>query len=167
MIVLLWPALVLLLYTLQTHWFMFFESTQSPDLLLLFVLMYALDTGGKEGAGCGLMVGILQDVVTFSFFGYHIITRTLLGFLVGSAREKIFRDRIYTFIILVVMASFIVKLVYGVTLCIYTHELIPLGRFLLSTFKYVGWNILCALPVWILYRIVREIMERKFNPYYH
>ena len=163
----LWPLLVLLLFSLETHWFMFFKSTQAPDLLLLFLLLFSLDVGGKRGARCGFFLGILQDVVTMSFFGYHIITRLLLGLFIGGNREKIFKDKISTFFILVAVVSILLKGCRSVFLLIYQGHAVPWGSLFFETMKFVGWNLLCTIPMWVLYGIIRDFIDRRENPYYH
>ena len=42
-----WLLFTLFLFTLENHWFLFFNTTQSPDLLLLFLLLYAMDQGKR------------------------------------------------------------------------------------------------------------------------
>ena len=74
-----WLFFTLFLFTLENHWFLFFNTTQSPDLLLLFLLLYAMDRGKRNGAVYGLGIGALLDVVTFSYFGWHMVTRAALG----------------------------------------------------------------------------------------
>ncbi|MCI2109957.1 MAG: rod shape-determining protein MreD [Acidaminococcaceae bacterium] len=163
----LWPLLALLLFAVQIHWFMFFSSTQAPDLLLLFLLLFSLDTGGRRGARCGFFIGTLQDVVTFSFFGYHMITRLLLGFLIGSSRERIFKDKIATFFVLVAVVSIFLKIVTAIFLMLYRGHMFPWGPILSGTLKYMGWNLLCSVPMWIIFRILRDYIGRRENPYYH
>ncbi len=163
----LWLILVLSLYAAQTHWFMFFRSTQAPDLLLLFLLLFSLDRGGKSGARCGFFIGVLQDVVTFTFFGYHMITRLFLGLFLGANKEKIFKDRLVTFFVLVAIISIFMKIVTTVFVMLYQGHMFPLVPVLLSTVKYMGWNLLCSIPMWIIYRIIRDYIGQRENPYYH
>lgn len=163
----LWPLLVLLLFSIQTHWFMFFRTTQAPDLLLLFLLLFSLDAGGKRGARCGFLIGVLQDVVTFSFFGYHMVTRLLLGLFIGASRERIFKDKITTYFILVVAISLLSKLMTAVFLLIYRGHMLPWSSLLSSIMKFMGWNLLCSIPMWIIFRLLRDYIGRKENPYYH
>ena len=89
-----WLFFTLFLFTLENHWFLFFNTTQSPDLLLLFLLLYAMDRGKRNGAVYGLGIGALLDVVTFSYFGWHMVTRAALGYLIGKNRVNMFVDRL-------------------------------------------------------------------------
>ena len=45
----LWLFLNLFLFSLKTHWFLLFTTYDSPDFLLLLLILYALDQGGRKG----------------------------------------------------------------------------------------------------------------------
>lgn len=163
----LWPLFALVLFAVQTHWFMLFQTTQAPDLLLLFLLLFALDAGGKRGARCGFFLGALQDITTFSFLGYHILTRFLLGLFIGGNREKIFKDKLPTFFVLVAIVSVVMKSITTIFLVIYHGHLFSLWPMVYNTVKFVGWNLLCSVPMWVIYRMLRDYIDRRENPYYH
>ena len=164
--VLIWPILTLLLYTLQSSWFLFFNTTQVPDFLLILVLLISLEEGVQGGALTGLAVGALQDVITLSFFGYHIITRLLIGVSVGLLRGNIFKDSLPTFLVLTALASALLKLINIVFLMIYQKELLPLWPFFYNMLKYIGWNIVIAIPMWIADKVVVEMQRRRQHRYY-
>lgn len=162
-----WPFLVLILLVLQSTWFMFFNSAQAPDLLLLFVLLYSLDAGAKDGALCGLCVGALQDILTISLFGFHSITRLLIALFVGASHGSVFKDRPTTFVMLVGIVSIFIKVVYAIVLMLYNWEIFNVSLLVINSIKYVLWNLLCALPVWFVYNVIKEWLWQKANPYYH
>ncbi len=164
---LIWPFLVIFLLGLQSTWFKLFNSAQAPDLLLLFVLLYSLDAGEKHGAICGFCVGAIQDVLTFSLFGFHIVTRCLVGLVVGASRGSVFKDRPITFVMLVGLTSVVIKVVYTVVLMLFNWEIFNVSTLLVNSGKYLLWNLVCALPVWFIYNIAKEWLWQKENPYYH
>ncbi len=164
---LIWPFLVLILLGIQSTWFRLFNSAQAPDLLLLFVLVYSLDAGAKNGAICGFCVGALQDVLTLSLFGFHSITRLLVGLFVGASRGSVFKDRPMTFVMLVGITSIIIKVVYTIVLMLFNWEIFNISILLVNSGKYILWNLLCALPVWFIYNVIKEWLWQKDNPYYH
>ena len=61
----LWLFLNLFLFSLKTHWFLLFTTYDSPDFLLLLLILYALDQGGRKGALYGIGMGLFLDVVSF------------------------------------------------------------------------------------------------------
>ena len=137
---LIWPFLVLILLGIQSTWFRLFNSAQAPDLLLIFVLVYSLDAGGKNGAICGFCIGALQDILTLSLFGFHSITRLLVGLFVGASRGSVFKDRPTTFVMLVGITSIIIKVVYTIVL------MLLIGRFSIFPFcLLIQENIYCGI----------------------
>lgn len=166
MSLLLWPLLALILYSVQTSWFMFFNTTQGPDLLLIFILICSLEDGPKAGLLAGLALGGLQDIVTFTFFGYHIVTRMLIAGVVGAMRDNIFKDQLSTFLILVGIVSAFVKVTHLVFLMIYQGEFLPIWPFVVDMVKYMGWNVLCAVPMWIAGKVFVEVIRRRENRMY-
>ena len=154
-IALLWFLFTLALFTLENHWFMFFTTTQSPDLLLLFLLLFALDQGERKGALYGLGIGALLDVVTFSYFGWHMVTRTLIGFVIGRNRMNMFADRLPTY-----------SCGYA-QLCVVQGRWLPLWPLLVLTVKCILWNCVCAPVMWFLYHRFKNRIRSRRDYYYH
>ena len=91
---LIWPVLFLLCLSLQmslpqNQWFKF-------DLPLLLIYCLAMLKGAFAGGIAGFFVGLLQDLLTGGIFGFHILTRTAIGYYVGYTKEKVFKDSIET-----------------------------------------------------------------------
>ena len=146
-----WLFFTLFLFSLENHWFMFFTTTQSPDLLLLFLLLYALDQGERGGTFYGLGIGALLDVVTFSYFGWHMVTRVFIGYVVGKNRLNMFADRLPTYLILTFMVTLLLRVATSLFLCIMQGRWLPFWPFLVLTAKSIGWNLICAPVMWFLY----------------
>ena len=89
---LIWPVLFLFLVMLQGALTVFYTSWVAFDLPLLALYGYSMLR--KEGSGtlAGLGIGLLQDALTPGIFGFHIMTRGLMGYLIGITREKVFKD---------------------------------------------------------------------------
>ncbi|MCH3950135.1 MAG: rod shape-determining protein MreD [Acidaminococcus sp.] len=157
----------LVLFSIQNHWFMAFTTWQSPDLLLLMLILYALKNGGKKGALYGLGIGTFLDVVTFSYFGYHIVTRTFLGAVIGKNRMNIFADRLPTYLILTAMTTLLLQVSHGLFLCVATRRWLPFFPFVGMTLRSIGWNLVCAPLVWVLYHKLQKRLQRRDTYYYH
>ena len=87
---LIWPVLFLLCLSLQmslpqNQWFKF-------DLPLLLIYCLAMLKGAFAGGIAGFFVGLLQDLLTGGIFGFHILTRTAIGYYVGYTKEKVFKE---------------------------------------------------------------------------
>lgn len=89
---LIWPVLFLFLMLLQGSMSVYYTGWLSCDLLLLAVYAYALLRGEKAGAVVGGITGLLQDAMTVGIFGFHILSRICVGYIVGLTKEKVFKD---------------------------------------------------------------------------
>lgn len=98
---LIWPVLFLFLLVIQGSSSVFYSGWISFDLPLVAVYCYALFAGETLGAAAGLGVGFLQDAMTTGIFGFHMLTRAIMGYFIGATKEKIFKDsyKVHVFII--------------------------------------------------------------------
>ena len=162
-----WLLFTLFLFTLENHWFLFFNTTQSPDLLLLFLLLYALDQGERRGAWYGLGIGALLDIVTFSYFGWHMVSRAALGYLVGRNRMNMFADRLPTYLILTGLVTLLLQVARGLFLWVALGRWLPLLPFVFLTLKSLAWNLVAAPVMWFLYHKLKKRVRSRMDYYYH
>lgn len=162
-----WLIFTLFLFTLENHWGLFFNTTQSPDLLLLFLLLYALDQGERRGAWYGLGIGALLDIVTFSYFGWHMVSRAALGYLVGRNRMNMFADRLPTYLILTGLVTLLLQVARGLFLCVALGRWLPLLPFVFLTLKSLAWNLVAAPVMWFLYHKLKKRVRSRMDYYYH
>ena len=167
LVALAWLFFTLFLFTLENHWFLFFNTTQSPDLLLLFLLLYALDQGERRGAWYGLGIGALLDIVTFSYFGWHMVSRAALGYLVGRNRMNMFADRLPTYLILTGLVTLLLQVARGLFLCVALGRWLPLLPFVFLTLKSLAWNLVAAPVMWFLYHKLKKRVRSRMDYYYH
>ena len=152
-----WLIFTLFLFTLENHWGLFFNTTQSPDLLLLFLLLYALDQGERRGAWYGLGIGALLDIVTFSYFGWHMVSRAALGYLVGRNRMNMFADRLPTYLILTGLVTLLLQVARGLFLCVWRWDAgCPCCPLCSLTLKSLAWNLVAAPVMWFLYHKLKK-----------
>lgn len=164
---LLWLFLTLFLFIVENHWFLFFPGSQSPDLLLLLLVVYALDQGARRGTFYGLGAGLLLDIVTFSYFGWHTITRGCIGLLVGHNRQNMFADRLVTYEILVGMLTLLLQVARGLFLCLALGRWLPFFPLAFLTLKTLFWNLVAGPVVWVAYRKMKPKVQRRLDYYYH
>jgi rod shape-determining protein MreD len=154
-----WPLAALLFLILQGTAFGTFTSSGWFDLPLLFVYGTAMLRGPKVGGLYGFVLGLLQDIFTLDVFGFHILTRTLIGYACGGIKEIVYRTN-YPYHAL---------FVFGISLAVRACFLIPqyflagdLNGWLLyygeTSLLYAGTNALLAMPLgWFLIRLDRWI----------
>ena len=64
------------------------------DLLLIWVVSYAMLTSSTEGLVFGLCVGLLLDLSIAYPFGLQILCKGLTGYLAGNFASTYFRDQL-------------------------------------------------------------------------
>ena len=83
-------ALLLALVALQTLSGLHLQVGRlSPDLFLLSAVYFAMRRGGAEGALAGMVLGGIQDCLSASLAGTNVLTKGLVGLVVGASREKV------------------------------------------------------------------------------
>ena len=68
--------------------------------------------GEVAGAIMGLGVGFFQDALTVNVFGFHMLSRTLIGLVVGLTKEKVFKENITYHLCSIALISFILRMVF-------------------------------------------------------
>lgn len=160
---LVWSLFLLLLLSLQTSWFAFFPgSTSAPDFLLLFVVFQAMYGGKKHGAFWGLAVGLIQDSLTPGTFGFHVFTRSLAGFVIGAAKERVFKDNIQGYLVFLTAAVLFARTAHLVLLLIIAQSPgVWLGGYLADALRYWLGNLLAGLLLWPVLRKIYNYLEKR------
>lgn len=76
-----------------------------PDLLLLVIVFNAFLRGYREGAFVGFCAGLLQDIITGSYIGLNALTYMAVGYLVGMAQSKLYKESSLIMMFLMLAAS--------------------------------------------------------------
>ena len=59
-----------------------------PDLVLVYVVSAALVGGRENGVFCGLLAGLLQDLLSVGLFGINAFSKMIVGLTVGLLERK-------------------------------------------------------------------------------
>ena len=65
-----------------------------PDFILIVVICISFISGAEEGTIFGFAGGLLKDIFSVHFLGINALTKTLIGYVAGTIREKIFSHHI-------------------------------------------------------------------------
>jgi rod shape-determining protein MreD len=76
-----------------------------PSLMLIISVFFGLQDGPLAGAVVGFACGLVEDSLSSGPMGVNALARTLLGFIVGSIRGRIFRDTLWYRISVLFLAS--------------------------------------------------------------
>lgn len=109
---LIWPVLFLFLMLLQGSMSVYYTGWLSCDLLLLAVYAYGKLLRGEKAGVVGGITGLLQDAMTVGIFGFHILSRICVGYIVGLTKEKVFKDNYLYHMSAIATITFILRFVY-------------------------------------------------------
>lgn len=65
-----------------------------PDLMLIVVICLSFISGTEEGVIVGFVGGLLKDIFSVHLLGINALVKTLIGFIAGVIREKIFSQHL-------------------------------------------------------------------------
>ena len=78
-----------------------------PDLALVFLVFSAHQHGSYLGQLSGFASGLVEDTLSLSPLGFHALLKTVVGYLTGLFRGKIFLDAVFVPMILAAAATVI------------------------------------------------------------
>ena len=159
---LIWPVLFLLLMLVQGAASAFYTGWLAFDLPLLALYAFAMLRGEKQGALVGLGVGFLQDAMTVGIFGYHMLSRAAVGFLVGLMKEKVVKDNAAFHMVVIALCSLGIRFGY------WWLELIRSGgrwgiffSYLWASVGFVVGNMLLVVPVVLIVKRVYQWIKEE------
>ncbi len=132
-----------------------------PDIALVLLVFFANLEGRMKGQLLGFGSGIIEDLLSLSPLGFNALIKTILGFLYGITRGKIFVDPLFMPIILVGIASVVKMLLSLILVAIFIGpEMIPItmgSRMWIEA----GFNCLLAPFVFAILKIFKIYRSRQ------
>lgn len=144
---LIWPVLFLLLLILQGAVSVIMTGWLRFDLLLTTVYGFALFQGESKGAGAGFFVGLLQDSMCVSVFGFHMLSRAAVGYFTGLTKNKVFQDSYFYHVLIIGGFSFCISSVSWVLTLLQGGNIHSWSSYLLDTAGYCIGNMLLVIPM--------------------
>lgn len=94
----------------------------TPDFALILLVFTANQHGSFRAETAGFASGLIQDFLSITPLGFHACTRTIIGFLYGVFKGKLFIDPILMPVILAAIATFLKALMGYLLLAIFSPE---------------------------------------------
>ena len=118
------------------------------DLVLLFVYAMAMLYGPQTGALTGAAAGLMYDFLSGAVFGFHTITRCMVGFVAGFIKGQVFKEHFaYHIVAALVITAGIRMLFFFVALFLTpAADLTFVGGYLQQSLAYCLGNILFVVP---------------------
>ena len=87
----------------------------NPDIALLILVFSASQHGSLKGEGAGFVTGLLRDFLSLAPLGFNAFVGTVMGYLYGISKGKLFVDPILMPVLLGTIAT-VVKAVLSILL---------------------------------------------------
>lgn len=122
-----------------------------PDLLLIFVINYALLHGCKKGSIYGCICGLLEDMYLGRFIGVNFLSKGLTAFVVGKFTTSVFKENMLVGVMGTLMGT-ILNILFMTFLAAVNFQNFALDfAFAVNVLWHISYNTLIAAPVYIWY----------------
>ena len=153
MIRLIVPVLAGILAILETTWLSEVSVFGArPDLILVFLTYHAHTRGVQRGQLAGFVVGLVEDSMSASPFGFFGLVRLGHGGIVGFTKGSVSGNTVFSPMILVGIAVIVRTAVTFLITALFSIEGLFDQVFSVTTFVEVVLTILVASPLFILFR---------------
>jgi len=76
-----------------------------PDLALVILVFYSTGKGKMDGQISGFITGLAEDFLSLSPPGFNSLIKTVIGFIYGSFKGKVFIDPVFFPVIMTAVAT--------------------------------------------------------------
>lgn len=128
-----------------------------PDLVLVVVVLSALAGGRETGLLCGVLGGLLQDLLSVGPLGFNVLTKMILGFGFGLYERKVNQGTLLVPVLAVAVATVFSSL-FAILHLLLHGQIRYIPTFLLMVFPATAYHILLAVPFQLL---LNRFMRRK------
>jgi len=142
-----------------------------PDLVVLLVMAWALNSSLEEGVIWAFAGGLLKDLLSAMPTGTSVVGLVILVFAIHFIRRQIYRVSIVSLVWITLLGSFFYQLTVLVMMLLMGFQSAALGRFgiavLASDLTYVifptmVYNLILIFPVyWLVRRIQKRVGRQK------
>jgi len=149
---------ILLLYIALAAQAVFFPGIK-PDIVLIIVCYYSLKYGRTKGVCFGAFAGLLIDTVSGFILGPHMLTKSLAGFFLKTARENLFQWNIYINTVAMVFLSFLNIVVVFLSLDLFSKISLA-NRTIGTSALEILYTVVFSLILYPFFKPEIEVAER-------
>lgn len=122
-----------------------------PDMVLVFVIFYALLNGGNKGALYGVFCGLLEDLYMGRFIGMNTISKAITAYIIGRFQGRVFEENVAVGIIGVILGSLINAILLFILAFMYFEIFHVDQSIIINIFYQTCYNTLITTPIYIWY----------------
>lgn len=94
-----------------------------PNTSLVIVIIVSILTGKRIGSITGLIIGMLQDIMFSSVIGVNSFIYFFIGYLIGIAEAKLYKDSILLPFIMSIASTFAYHLSYYIFMFFLNYDI--------------------------------------------
>lgn len=122
-----------------------------PDVILIFVVFYALFNGSSKGAMYGLICGLLEDLYMGRFIGLNALSKAIVAYTVSRLQGNVFRENVMVGVVTVMLSTLLNCLILGL-IALASFKVFNINSsILISVFYQTCYNTILAIPLYIWY----------------
>lgn len=122
-----------------------------PDMVLVFVIFYALLNGAEKGARYGLICGLLEDLYTGRFIGMNALSKAATAYIIGKLQGRVFEENVAVGIIGVILGSLLNACLLFILAFAY-FAVFNIDRSLFINIIYQSfYNVVITTPIYLWY----------------
>lgn len=122
-----------------------------PDLLLIFVVFYAIIYGSRKGFSYGFLCGLLEDLYVGRFIGMNALSKGLTAYVIGKLEVNVFKDNLLVGFGGVVLATVFNSILMLLIALLSMPHLVLDKSMLLDLSGQLVYNGLLSIPFYIWY----------------
>ncbi len=128
----------------------------TPDLALIILVFCANNEGSSYGQTEGFFSGLLQDLVSSAPLGFNSFIRTIVGYLFGLARGKIYMDAVLFPFLMALIATIIKGVISFLLIAVFLRDS-GISVFNIPFLIECGSNAVLSPLIYFLLKLTRVI----------
>jgi len=109
-------------------------DTVKPDLILITVICLSFLSSSEEGVIVGFAGGLLKDLFSINILGTNALVKTIIGYISGIIRERIFYEHL---LVIIIIATFFFTLLNNILIYLLLNAFHSNYNFAIIARKYI------------------------------
>ena len=144
--------LPLLSIFLQSTLFSFYSiKGVLPDVLLIFVVFFALLNRGPHVTAYGFLCGLLEDYYVGNMIGMNAIAKGFTAFVISHIQGQVFKENLIVGVLGVTIGTFLNTAAIIIINILLSKGIIFSLTFLIAIGVQFFYNIILSVPAYIIY----------------
>ncbi|MDD3853594.1 MAG: rod shape-determining protein MreD [Syntrophomonadaceae bacterium] len=119
-----------------------------PDLVLMFVVFFALINGERRGTIYGFLCGLLEDLYMGRLIGLNALCKAIVGYSLGKMQGNVFKENMLVGVLGVLAGTIINSLVMLILIVLFSGAPAIENDFFVKVLFQCLYNLLLSVPVY-------------------